>query len=100
MQIEISPAAEATLRTLASSVDTPPEKLVELAIAEMAERQEPLPDQFRDPVSGEVFSADGLQQRVAAAEASVTAGEVRTVDIQQTLAESLQRHANRAAATE
>ena len=100
MQIEISPAAEATLRTLASSADTPPEKLVELAIAEMAERQEPLPDQFRDPVSGEAFSAEGLRQRVAATEASVAAGEVRTVDIQQTLADSLQRRADRAAAAE
>ena len=99
MQIEISPAAEAALRTLASSADTPPEKLVELAIAEMAERQEPLPDQFRDPVSGDAFSVDGLRQRVAAAEASVAAGEPLEVDIQRTLADALPRNANQATTT-
>jgi hypothetical protein len=95
MQINLSPQAEATLTSLASAGGATPEKVVELAILEMAERQEPLPDQFVDPASEEVFGIDGLRKRLEEADKAIAAGNVGPLNLNQALEDAIQRKAAR-----
>jgi hypothetical protein len=59
----------------------------------MAERQEPLPDQFVDPGSQEAFGIDGVRRRIAEADDAIASGDVGPVDLNQALADALERKA-------
>ncbi|MDA0590233.1 MAG: hypothetical protein O2820_23010 [Planctomycetota bacterium] len=100
MQIDLSPQAEATLSALASSGGATPDQVVELAIIEMAERREPLPDQFVEPGSQEVFGTEGVRRRIAEADEAIVSGQVGTLNLNQALADAIQRKAARDSAAD
>lgn len=77
MQVELSPDAEAVLKTVLSDGEDAA-KLVELALVEYAESRDPenLPAEYLDVKTGESYRGAELRKKIAEAERAITDGDV------------------------